>query len=195
MNPALHRLFVAALVSTLAMSATACHGRKGATASTHDKDKPVATNSTEHHDPKNSALQKKYATLLGVDEKHIRNTALYSFIDDWYGTPYAYGGKTKQGIDCSGLTCALYREVYKQNLAGSASSLFDQCQPVSVSDLREGDLVFFKISGDRISHVGIYLQNNKFVHATTHKGVMINDLDEAYYKKYFYKAGRPKSRT
>ena len=63
---------------------------------------------------------------------------------------------------------------------------------VSKSNLEEGDLLFFKIDGDKISHIGVYLQNNKFVHATTKKGVMIDDLDEAYYKKYYYKAGRLK---
>jgi lipoprotein Spr len=56
--------------------------------------------------------------------------------------------------------------------------------------MEEGDLVFFKIEGNQVSHIGVYLQNNKFVHATTKKGVIINDLDELYYKKYYFKSGR-----
>ncbi|MGZ6519803.1 MAG: C40 family peptidase, partial [Bacteroidia bacterium] len=72
------------------------------------------------------------------------------------------------------------------------SSIFTQCKVVSKNNLEEGDLVFFKIDGDNISHIGVYLQNNKFVHATTKKGVMVDDLDEDYYKKYYYKGGRIK---
>lgn len=137
-------------------------------------------------------IQRKYATMMGVDEKQVKNTRLYSFIDDWYGTPYKYAGQSKSGIDCSGFASAVYRDVYNRKIGGPASSIYLQCRPVSQNDLVEGDLVFFQIASDKISHVGIYLQNNKFVHASTKKGVIINDLDEAYYKKYFYKGGRLK---
>lgn len=137
-------------------------------------------------------LESKYAEMLGVDKKDIDNRQLYSFIDEWYGTPYKYGGKNKKGVDCSNFTSTLYKEVYNRSLSGTSSSLFEQCKTISKNDLKEGDLVFFKIEKDNISHVGIYLQNNKFVHATTKKGVMIDDLDAAYYKKYYYKGGRLK---
>jgi lipoprotein Spr len=136
-------------------------------------------------------LEKKYAELLNVSPGDISNTSLYSFIDEWYGVPYKYGGKNKNGIDCSNFTSTLYRSIYKKELNGTSSSIFKQCRVIPLKDLKEGDLVFFKIEKDDISHIGVYLQNNKFVHATTKKGVMIDDLDEAYYKKYFYKAGRP----
>jgi lipoprotein Spr len=137
-------------------------------------------------------IKSKYASQLGVDEDRITNTRLYAFIDDWYGTPYKYGGKSKKGIDCSNFTATLYKEAYNKMISGSSASLYEQCKVVSTRDLEEGDLVFFKIEKDEVSHIGVYLQNNKFVHATTKKGVMIDDLDEAYYKKYFYKAGRIK---
>jgi lipoprotein Spr len=135
-------------------------------------------------------IEKKYAALLNVQESNISNTGLYSFIDEWYGVPYKYGGKNKDGIDCSNFTATLYKNIYHQAVSGSSSSIFNQCKVVSKKDLKEGDLLFFKIEKDNISHIGVYLQNNKFVHATTKKGVMINDLNEDYYKKYFYKAGR-----
>ena len=61
--------------------------------------------------------------------------------------------------------------------------------PVSKDDLKEGDLVFFKIHSRSISHVGIYLGNNRFAHASS-KGVAISSLDDAYYSRYFYKGGR-----
>jgi cell wall-associated NlpC family hydrolase len=137
-------------------------------------------------------LRAKYAAMLGVDEDRIDNAKLYRFIDEWYGVPYKYGGKAKTGVDCSGFTCILYREAFGKQIQGSAAGLYEICKPVKKDDLEEGDLVFFKINGDRVSHVGVYLQNNKFVHASTKKGIIINDLDEAYYKKYYFKGGRPK---
>lgn len=139
---------------------------------------------------KNPALTSKYAKLLNVDENKIKNIKLYTFINDWYGVKYKYGGKTKQGVDCSGFTSILYRDVYEISLNGTASSIFYQSQTITKGYLKEGDLVFFKIENENVNHIGVYLQNNKFVHASVKNGVMIDDLDEPYYKKYFYKAGK-----
>jgi murein DD-endopeptidase / murein LD-carboxypeptidase len=138
-------------------------------------------------------LREKYASILGVPTDAIQNIALYDFIEEWNGIPYKYGGRSKQGIDCSNLTSLLYQNVYSKSVSGSCVNLYDLCNPIKTKELKEGDLVFFKIEQTKISHVGIYLHNNKFVHATTKKGVMINDLDEAYYKKYFFMAGRLKN--
>ena len=149
--------------------------------------KDVSTDNSNTNVPKSKKVKEKYATLLNVDESKIDNVKLYSFIDEWYGVPYKYGGKNKSGIDCSNFTSTLYSNIYSKSLNGSSSSIFEQCKTISKNNLEEGDLVFFKIDGDKISHIGVYLQNNKFVHATTKKGVMINDLDQDYYKKYFYK--------
>lgn len=134
-------------------------------------------------------IEKKYALLLEVNAEKITNKSLYSFIDDWYGVPYQYAGKTKNGVDCSGFTTILLKEIYGKQLSGSSLSIYKQCTPIPKGHLQEGDLVFFKIDSKEISHVGIYLQNNKFVHATTKAGVKINDLDEEYYKKYFWGGG------
>ena len=140
--------------------------------------------------PEEESVRKKYASFLGVEASEINNLLLYRFIDSWTGTPYLYGGKTRNGIDCSGFTETLYKEVYNKVLKGSSQDLFLLVKPIAKEKLREGDLVFFKIESDKISHVGIFLMNNKFVHATVHRGVMISDLGEAYYTKYFYKGGR-----
>jgi lipoprotein Spr len=141
---------------------------------------------------KDAALKKKYAGILGVEENKITNLPLYRFIDEWYGAPYLYGGKTKQGVDCSDLVCILYSQVYKKTISGSANSLYESCNVISEKNLKEGDLVFFKINTEKVGHVGIYLQNRHFVHASSHHGVIINSLDEDYYKKYFFKAGEIK---
>lgn len=142
---------------------------------------------------KDKALKEKYAQLLGVDEKNIENLKLYYFIDDWMGVPYKYGGKDKSGIDCSGFTGLLYKEVYNKNISGPTSTLIELTNIIPESELKEGDMVFFQIEKKgKVSHVGVYLQNNKFVHATTKKGVMINDLSETYYRQHYFKSGRVK---
>lgn len=137
-------------------------------------------------------IKNKYAVLLGVTENQIANIKLYSFIDNWYAIPYQYAGKSKKGVDCSGLASLLYQQVYNKQVSGPAASIYKLCIPLPRKELQEGDLVFFKIESNDITHIGIYLQNNKFVHASTKRGVIISDLDEAYYKKYYYKGGRVK---
>jgi cell wall-associated NlpC family hydrolase len=132
----------------------------------------------------------KYAAILQVKPNDLHNDKLYQFIDHWYGTPYKYGGNTKSGIDCSGFAGTLYQVVYNKNLPRSSKGIYELTSHISEKSLKEGDLVFFKIEQKDVSHVGIYLANNKFVHASTKKGVIINDLNEPYYKKYFHKGGR-----
>ncbi len=138
----------------------------------------------------NESIRNKYAVILGVDAQLITNTTLYMVIDHWLGVPYKYGGKDKNGIDCSGLTAVVMKESFQKEVSGPSWSIAEQCATVSAKELKEGDLVFFTISGSKISHVGIYLQNGHFLHASTSRGVMISDLSEAYYSKYFTNGGR-----
>lgn len=164
-----------------------CTSHKKLATSSENKNTPE-----KHNTASETQLKKKYSTLLNVDETKIESIKLYALIDEWYGTPYKYGGSDKNGIDCSNFVGVLYQEIYSKSLKGSSASIFNECVLVSKKELKEGDLVFFKIERNAISHMGMYLQNNKFVHATTKKGIMIDDLDEEYYKTYFYKAGRLK---
>ncbi len=57
---------------------------------------------------------------------------------------------------------------------------------ISLKDAKEGDLLFFKIGGPQISHIGVLLRGNLFIHSSTNKGVIVNSIEEAYYKKYFF---------
>ena len=131
-----------------------------------------------------------HSQKTGIDLDTNSNLNLYYLMYNWVGTPYQFGGSTKNGIDCSGFTKMLVEEIYKISLTRDSRSMFKQCNPVSKSDLKEGDLVFFNISRGQISHVGVYLGNNKFIHSSTQKGVIMSDLREGYYKRYFYKGGR-----
>lgn len=156
------------------------------------KHQQSTTKSSESFGKTSSSIKKKYAEKLSVSESDIKNEKLYQFINDWYGVKYKYGGKNKSGIDCSGLTSALYLTVYKKTISSNTKDLVSEVKKIKESDLKEGDLVFFNTNGKSISHVGVYLQNHKFVHASTKKGVMISDMNEPYFKQTYVSSGRVK---
>lgn len=120
---------------------------------------------------------------------------LYYQMYEWLGTRYRFGGETKRGVDCSGFTGIVYEKVYKRVLPRDSRSMYKMTNPIPRSQMKEGDLLFFRIRRGQVSHVGIYLGDNKFVHASTTQGVIVSDLREDYYRRYFYKAGRLKSST
>lgn len=133
----------------------------------------------------------KYASMIGLMPRAMSNYILYKFIDDWYGVKYCYGGGDKTGIDCSAFVQKVYEDVFCTNLVRTARDQFHSCKMIwDIDNLIEGDLVFFKTKGKRITHVGIYLANNFFVHASTTGGVMISSLKESYWSKRYAGAGK-----
>ncbi len=136
-----------------------------------------------------SALQYKYAMMLNVNVESMKNTALLGFIDDWFGTRYRYGGTTKKGVDCSALTGSLLMAVYGLAMPRTAREQYQATEHIKKEDLKEGDLVFFNTKG-YVSHVGLYLENGYFLHASTSQGVTISNLDEEYFAKRFICGGR-----
>jgi lipoprotein Spr len=135
-----------------------------------------------------SALQIKYALLMSTEVERIQNISLYQNIDDWYGTRYKMGGTTKNGIDCSAFVQTIFLSAFAVTLPRMAKDQYKATRRISRTELKEGDLLFFNTRGG-VSHVGIYLQNNKFVHASV-SGVMISDMFEPYYVRHFISAGR-----
>lgn len=129
-------------------------------------------------------LQFKYAILMEKSVEEVTNETLIAFLESWYGIPYKYGGEGRSGIDCSAFTSRLMDSVYRVDIPRTARSQFKAGSRISKKELEQGDLVFFNTSGG-ISHVGAYLGNNKFVHASTSSGVMISDLDDAYFKRRY----------
>lgn len=138
------------------------------------------------------SLKERYAALLDVPEKEIKNEKLYRFIDDWMGVPHKSGGMDKRGADCSGFTIALQREIYNKNLPRVAKQMAESVKRKYEEDLQEGDLVFFDFSGQKFSHVGVYLKNNRFVHSSTSKGIIVSNLKDPWYYKYFSRCGSVK---
>jgi len=133
-----------------------------------------------------------YSKKLGINLTGKENKDLIKTVSEWKGTPYKYGGTTKSGTDCSGFVSSVYQEVYHKKLHRSSKDMYKyDVNKISKKNLKAGDLIFFKTSGKKVSHVGIYIADNKFIHAAS-KGVMVNDLDDTYYKKTYYKSGRVK---
>ncbi|MBD0296960.1 MAG: C40 family peptidase [Flavisolibacter sp.] len=139
-------------------------------------------------------LQFKYAVLMNTEVEEVQNMPLFRAIDEWYGTPYVYGGSTHKGIDCSAFVQVIYAGLFGILLPRTALEQYKLTRPISRTELKQGDLLFFNTRGG-ISHVGIYLQNNKFVHAAVSGGVMISDLFDDYWVKRFIAAGRYESET
>lgn len=141
-------------------------------------------------------LQLKYAIVLDATVEKLTNVNLLKLIDEWWGTTYCMGGSTKDCIDCSAFTHVIMQNVYNVNVPRTAQDQYNSSQHINLEDLDEGDLVFFKTDGGRdITHVGVYLQNNKFVHAATSGGVMVSDLNDTYWKPRYRGAGRYVSGT
>ena len=136
-------------------------------------------------------LQLKYSIRMDIAVEAITNIPLLQKIDEWWGTPYSLGGSSKNGVDCSYFTFDVMKEVYKVNLKRTAAEQYEQSAKIEWNNLKEGDLIFFKAEGRRnISHVGIYLANNKFAHASTSQGVTISDLADPYWQRRLYSLGR-----
>ncbi|MCW3121952.1 MAG: glycoside hydrolase [Flavipsychrobacter sp.] len=153
--------------------------------------KEIESNEENYLTGKRNPLCRKYAEILETKPKEINNLTLYSFIDKWYGTDYRLGGCDISGIDCSGFAQRLYADVYGIDLLRTSVEQFKNCTRIKhTKDAEEGDLIFFKVRGRRISHVGIYLMNDYFVHASTSNGVMISNLNEEYWAKSYAGIGR-----
>lgn len=116
-------------------------------------------------------------------------SALRTELQPWSGTPHLWGGNTKMGVDCSGLINQVYSDLLSFELPRTTGELIREGKSVRRSDLRAGDLVFFSPSGKKGSHVGIYLSDGEFTHASSSRGVMNSDLSNRYWDRV-YETGR-----
>lgn len=136
-------------------------------------------------------MVKRYEAMLEADINERESWKLYHHVDQWWGTPYRIGGTSRKGIDCSGYAQQLYRSVYGIEIPRSTTEQVKVIKKVRQRKLKEGHLVFFDIDNkDKPTHVGVYLKNGRFAHASTSKGVRIDNLKQDYYKKRYWKGGR-----
>lgn len=111
----------------------------------------------------------------------------------WMGTPYKYAGAEKgKGTDCSGMVLRVYEEVCGVKLPRNSAKQAEFCRRLKPRDVRSGDLVFFATGKDskRISHVGIMIDGESFIHASTSKGVVVSKVTTPYYERTFIQYGR-----
>jgi len=120
----------------------------------------------------------------------IDDQKMMDVILGYLGTPYLYGGETKSGIDCSAFTSAVYGQSVNVKLPRSAADQVKEGKPVSFDDLKFGDLMFFNTTGANPSHVGIYIGDDLFAHASEAFGVTISSIESSYYKKRYTEARR-----
>jgi cell wall-associated NlpC family hydrolase len=125
----------------------------------------------------------------GLANPSFAKTALIQQYKEWQGVPYRAGGESRHGVDCSGFMQLTFREQFDIDLPRDTSNQVLLGKAVAKRKLRPGDLVFFQI-GRRTRHVGVVIENNKFLHASSSQGVMISDLDDAYWSRHYWQARR-----
>ncbi|MCM1152882.1 MAG: C40 family peptidase [Muribaculum sp.] len=127
-------------------------------------------------------------TKLSKEEKILLSEA-----ESWIGTPYKYACQEKgRGTDCSGLVMQIYDKAYGVKLPRNSAKQAEYCVPVKEKEVRTGDLVFFSIGQKtgKVSHVGIMLDRESFIHASSSKGVVISKMTNNYYIRHFKMYGR-----
>ena len=134
---------------------------------------------------------KQAAAKKSIPEPPAPKTTFEEYASKWLGTPYVYGANSTTGTDCSGYVMQVYKGYFDISLPHNAHMMYkdERGKSVSRGSLREADLIFFG-SFWKISHVGIYLGGDRFIHASSSRGVIISNLNEKYYKNKYQGARR-----
>ena len=130
---------------------------------------------------------------IHMDEKNKRGKKVVKEAMEWEGTPYKYAGSEKGvGTDCSGMVMATYLETTGIKLPRNSAKQAEFCEKISSDELKVGDLCYFATGKDpeKISHVGIMIDEENFIHASTSKGVVISKITTPYYIRTFIQFGR-----
>ena len=145
----------------------------------------LASCSSRKHTTKPVSAAAKAADAMAS----LKSKDLYKFITDWTGVKYKLGGLDKNGIDCSGFALLLEKKIYGFTLPRVSKDQANAVKNKNLNQLVEGDLIFFAFGGNQVDHVGVYLNNNFFVHASTTRGVIVDDLSLPVYQKAIVKTG------
>ncbi|WP_303822020.1 C40 family peptidase [Apibacter mensalis] len=199
-------MFFSFITSCVSYEATSSYKKskhphsKRYTYNSNKSNKHISKSKPSHKSPHISKPIKKDSNLeskkYGV-HKNIKSTDVVLVLKEaekYKGTPYKYGGNTFSGIDCSGLVCNAYQRI-DVKLPRRSIDMSNAGKDVSISRIKEGDLLFFNTGGSSINHVGIVYNISgsgeiTFIHASTSKGVIISSLEETYWKNKFKKAQR-----
>ena len=138
---------------------------------------------------KKHAISTTKAARAAEAMANLKSKDLYRFITAWTGAPYKIGGMDKKGIDCSGFALILERDIYGLTLPRRSRDQAETIRKKDKNNLKEGDLIFFSFGGNEVEHVGVYLNNDFFVHASTSRGVVVDDLNLPIYQRAIVKTG------
>lgn len=149
---------------------------------------------TKDHEPDSDITGNRFDSAVEEDapEPTVDPVIFSRIVRDYLGVPYKLGGSDRNGIDCSYLVHALYRDYDGRRLPTLTRDLIRVGGRVPADELAVGDLVFFSFNGNNVSHVGVYLGDNRFVHASESRGVIISSLRESVYRERYVGARRVK---
>ena len=139
-----------------------------------------------------AAVPIREAGLQGLSATEARRKVLAA-ADSYFGVRYRYGGIDRDGMDCSGLVYASFRNGLGYASPRTAEGIYNWAEKINTEELQPGDLVFFVTSGARVSHVGIYAGGGRFIHSASEgpsTGVIYSRLDESYWRRSYKGAGR-----
>lgn len=159
----------------LALFTSACHSSRHATTNS----KPTA--------------QQRVIITKEIEKKKLRSDQILLLEEamTWLGTPYRYGGQDYSGTDCSGLTMKVYHKALGIKIPRNSAEQQKFCKSISKKSLTTGDLLFFCTGKDknRVSHVGLYIGDGRFIHSSSSRGVIISHIDENYYAANYHSSG------
>lgn len=141
-----------------------------------------------NEDKKNKDKDNRKSDLKSIDATH----PLVVEARKWLGTPYKYGGMTREGADCSGFVMQVYRNATSISLPRNSAAQCDFCKQIPKDELRTGDLIFFssQSSNGAVAHVGMYIGGGIMIHASSSRGVIETDIETEYYVRNFLTCGR-----
>jgi len=145
----------------------------------------------ENSDTRNVEQTLSYEQVQSLEQQRnlARTETLKNYFENWRGTRYRRGGLSHNGIDCSGFALLTYKELFGKELPRTVREQAQKGKLVKKEMLQPGDLVFFK-TGHFQKHVGIYLEDDLFIHASRSHGVMLSSLDNSYWQERYWKAKR-----
>jgi probable lipoprotein NlpC len=126
---------------------------------------------------------------VDLNDREVVKSNLYAQYEEWKGTRYQIGGLSRQSVDCSGFVHITFKSRLGIVLPRSTDLQVELGQNIDKDELRPGDLVFFK-TGRTLRHVGVYLEDGRFLHASSKLGVAISHLNDNYWKSAYWKAKR-----
>lgn len=137
-----------------------------------------------------SSVRDTTGNTIKVHSHSEITTKLLQQHEEWRGTPYLLGGNNRRGIDCSSFTQITFLDQFQRQIPRTTADQVMQGVFINRNSLEPGDLVFFRTGGKKVRHVGIYLEDGVFLHASTSRGVMLSRLDNSYWKQHYWTARR-----